>query len=232
MFSIPAAIVESIQSVDMATLMAAINSYAPAIQVIRDTWSRETLSELIDGNVAVPDKVINKALSDMTKENPDGDVESIELRSRADGKLEIKAKTKSIGRIEMTGTIEKFVHNPDESIMCFKVKERALKDHGLQSWLVSRMSLSMAEHLVGKINISEELPTRIKGNTIMFDFHESLQGGRLAKTELNGHRLLDMIEIEEAVPKDGYIAFKTKLNIPDDVKDMFRDLLTKNDSDK
>lgn len=230
MFSIPPAIVESIQSVDLSTLMAAINNYAPAIQVVRDTWSKETLSELIAGNVAVPDKVINKALADMNRENPDGDVKSIELKSRADGKLEIKADTKSIGRIEMTGTIEKFVHNQDESVMCFKVKERAFKDHGLQSWLVSRMSLSMAEHLMGKITISDDLPTKIKGNTIIFDFHELFQNGKLAKTEINGYRLIDMIEIEKAVPKDGYVAFKTKLNIPDDVKDMFRELLTKDDS--
>lgn len=232
MFSIPAAIVESIQSVDISTLMAAINNYAPAIQVIRDTWSRETLSELIDGNVAVPDKIINKALADKLQDNPEGNIKSVELKSRGDGKLEIKADTKSIGRIEVTGTIEKFTHNQDESVMCFKVKERALKDHGLLSWFVSRISLSMAEHLMGKINISDELPTKVKGNTITVDFHDMLQDSKLAQTELNGHRLLDMIEIEDAVPKDGYIAFKTKLNIPDDVKDMFRELLTKDNGDK
>ena len=49
----------------------------------------------------------------------------------------------------------------------------------------------------------------------------------LANREINGHRLIDLVEIQEAVPKDGYIAFKTKLIIPDDVKDTLKGLLHK-----
>jgi hypothetical protein len=41
----------------------------------------------------------------------------------------------------------------------------------------------------------------------------------------HGHRLLDMIEIEKATPKEGGIMFQTKLNIPDDVKDDLKNLL-------
>lgn len=225
MVALPAAIIEVVQQVDMATLMAAINQYAPAWEVVKNTWSKETIRELVDGNVAVPDKTINDALAEQFKNNPEGNVTAMSIVSHENGKVDIFADTKSIGRVEISGTFEKFVHNQDESVMHFKVKERALKDQGLLSWFVSRMPLSMTQGLVGKIDISEEIPVKIKGNTIMVDFKESLQKSKLAERQVNGHQVLYMFEIQEAVPKEGYIAFKTKLDIPDDIKDMLRGFL-------
>lgn len=225
MFALPVAIVESIQNVDMDTLMAAINEYGPAINVIRKTWTKDTLHELMDGNVAVPDSYINEALLEQLQKDTDGNVKSVEIASHENGRLDIKADTKSIGRIELSGTIEEFVQNTEKSSMTFKVKERALKDHGLMSWFVSRISLSMAEKIMGKVDLGENLPTTIKGNRVTVDFHELMEHSKLAETSLKGHRLLDMIEIQEAVPKEGYIAFKTKVHIPDDVKDEIKSIL-------
>lgn len=230
MIALPAAIIEVVNQVDISNLMAAINQYAPAWQVVKETWSRETIKELIDGNVAVPDKVINQALAEQFQDKPDGNVTSMYITSHENGKIDIFADTKSIGRVEISGTFEKFVHNQDESVMHFKVKERALKDHGLLSWFVSRMPLSMTQGLVGKIDISDDMPVKIKGNTVMVDFKENLQKSKLAEKQVNGHQALYLFEIEEAIPKEGYIAFKTKLHIPDDIKDMLKNIIkNKND---
>lgn len=232
MIALPVAIIEAVQNVDMSVLMSAINQYGPAWEVIRSTWSKETIKSLMDGHIAVPEKVINDALAEQLENSEDNNIKSMSVACHENGKMDILADTKSIGRVEISGTFEKFVHNKDESVMHFKVKERALKDQGLLSWFVSRMPLSMTQQLMGKIDVSDEIPVKIKGNTVMVDFKESLQKSKLAEKQVNGHPVLDMIEIEEAVPKDGYIDFKTKLNIPDDVKDMFKSILSKQENKK
>ena len=142
--------------------------------------------------------------------------------TKANGRLEILAKTKKAGRIEFSGTIEDFVHNSQESHVTYKVKERALKDHGLASWFFSRMSLSMAQKLFGKVDLGESLPTNIHGNTITVDCKSALDQSELAKATIKEHRVLDMVEIKSAIPHDGYITFTTSLNIPEDIQ---RDVL-------
>ena len=62
------------------------------------------------------------------------------------------------------------------------------------------------------------MPIEIKHNTVRIDYSKVLAESDFGKTQFQGHRLLDMVEIEKATPKDGGIEFDTKLNIPDDVK--------------
>ena len=89
------------------------------------------------------------------------------------------------------------------------------------------MSVPMAEKMLGNMVRINDIPVQAKGNTFTFDFTDAVDNTLLANREINGHRLIDLVEIQEAVPKDGYIAFKTKLIIPDDVKDTLKGLLHK-----
>ena len=177
----------------------------------------------MDGKVSVPDEVINKAISDKLDENQP--VTEVKLTSKKNGKLDIYAKTKKAGRVEFSGTIEEFVHNTEDSHVTYKVKERALKDHGLASWFFSRMSLSMAQRLFGKIDLGEDLPTNIHGNYVTVDCKNILEQSDLAKAVVKEHRVLDMIEIKNAVPHDGYITFETSLNIPEDIQTEILDMI-------
>ena len=92
----------------------------------------------------------------------------------------------------------------------------------MASWFFSRMSLSMAQKLFGKVDLGESLPTNIHGNTITVDYKSALDQSELAKATIKEHRVLDMVEIKSAVPHDGYITFTTSLNIPEDIQ---RDVL-------
>ena len=51
------------------------------------------------------------------------------------------------------------MHDGDKSYVCYKVKERELLDHGLMSWIVSRVSLSMAERLLGPVRLVVSEPS-------------------------------------------------------------------------
>ncbi len=219
----PAIISEHFPGIKIEKISEAIADYQPAWLIVRNTWSNETIREIMEGKVSVPDEVINKAIADKLDENQP--VTEVKLTSKKNGKLDIYANTKKAGRVEFSGTIEEFVHNTEDSHVTYKVKERALKDHGLASWFFSRMSLSMAQQLFGKIDLGENLPTEIHGNYITLDCKNILEQSDLGKATIKEHRVLDMIEIKNAVPHDGYITFETSLNIPEDIQTEVLDMV-------
>ena len=149
---LPVAIIEAAQNIDWGQVSEVIEDYGPVVQVIQHTWSHQSLMDIMNGSISVPDSVINDALEHRLS-NGDYNVKTMTVASHENGKIDIKADTKKLGRIEVSGTIEEMVHNMDDSHVTFKVKERALKDHGLASWFISRMSLSMVQNIFGKMLI-------------------------------------------------------------------------------
>ena len=220
---LPVAVIEAAQNIDWGQVSEVIEDYGPVVQVIQHTWSHQSLMDIMNGSISVPDSVINDALEHRLS-NGDYNVKAMTVASHENGKIDIKADTKKLGRIEVSGTIEEMVHNMDDSHVTFKVKERALKDHGLASWFISRMSLSMVQNIFGKIEV-EDIPTTIKGNQVTVDLKPVLENTELATTELRGHRLLDLFRVESATPHEGYITVKTKVDVPDDVKEMALNVL-------
>lgn len=216
MIDLPAGWQEKIEHVDWSRVKEAVKDYGPAIKVIQNTWDKETLLEISQGKLFVPDDMLNKAIAERIP--ADSSVKSVMVTSHANGRMDIKADTQKVGPVELSGEIQEFVHNGSQSYMVYRVRERNLPQHGLMSWIFSRISLSMAERMVGHIELSEDLPIEIKHNTVRIDYSRVLAESDFGKTQFQGHRLLDMVEIEKATPKDGGIEFDTKLNIPDDVK--------------
>ena len=228
----PAIISEYFPGISVESISEAVEDYQPAWQVIKHTWSNETLKEIMQGKVSVPDSVINEAIAESLQAEKDGSeaaaeppVTELKLTSRENGRLEIFANTKKIGRVEFSGTIEEFVHNKEDSHVTYRVRERALKDHGLASWFFSRISMSLSQKLFGRFDLGESLPTTIKGNYITVDCRKALEQSKLAKAEIKGYPVLDMLEIKNAVPHDGYIMFETRLNIPQEIQVAALDLL-------
>ena len=214
---------EKAAQVDWSKVQEAVQDYGPVIQVIQNTWDKESLLEISQGKLFVPDDVMNKAIA---KRIPaDSTVKSVTIASHANGRMDVRAETEKVGPVELSGEIQEFVHDGDKSYMVYRVRERNIPDHGLMSWVFSRISLSMAERLVGHIELSEDLPVQIQHNSVRIDYSKVLSESDFGKTEFQGHRLLDMVEIDKATPKDGGVEFETKLNIPDDVKDALKQLV-------
>ena len=216
---LPAAWVEQVKNVDWAVLKEKVQDYGPALKVLRGTWTKESLKEISDGKLFVPDDVMNEAIEESVKKAAAGgrDIQSVKLQSHENGRLDIEA-VNSKGKLELSGDIKEFVHKGDTSYMVYKVRSRKLPGHGMMSWLFSHVSLSMMERMVGKVDISEDLPVKISHNDVRVDCGKVLAASSFGQTRFHGHRLLDMIEIKGAVPKENGIEFQTEMHIPDDVK--------------
>ena len=221
---IPPQWVEQVQRIDWGRVSAAVADYGPVLTVLRDTWDRETISEIADGHLFVRDAVLNDAIAHNL--GTDGTIRSVQLTSHEDGHLGVVCTTdKKYKRVELSGTIKEFVHTGDKSYAVYHVDKKKLPDHGFISWLFSRLSLAMTERLVGRLDVSDRIPVDIRGNDVTVDFHDVLAASRLGTTEFRGPPLLSMVEIEGATVKEGGIMFDTRLNVPDDVKDALRAIL-------
>lgn len=223
MIDLPANWQEQLQNIDWGKVQEKVADYGPALKVIKDTWDKETLAEISQGNLFVSDKMLNEVIDKNIKE--DSPAKSVVLESKANGRLNVTVDTAKIGKVELSGEVKEFVHDGDKSYMVYRVRERNIPHHGLMSWVFSRISLAMAQRMVGKLEISEDLPVEIKHNNVRIDYSKVLAESDFGKTMFHGHRLLDMIEIEKATPKEGGIMFQTKLHVPDDVKDDLKALL-------
>lgn len=223
MIDLPANWQEQLQNIDWGKVQEKVADYGPALKVIKDTWDKETLAEISQGNLFVSDKMLNEVIAKNIKE--DSPAKSVVLESKANGRLNVTVDTAKIGKVELSGEVKEFVHDGDKSYMVYRVRERNIPNHGLMSWVFSRISLAMAQRMVGKLEISEDLPVEIKHNNVRIDYSKVLAESDFGKTMFHGHRLLDMIEIEKATPKEGGIMFQTKLHVPDDVKDDLKALL-------
>jgi len=221
---IPAHVIEQVQNIDWSRVREAVQDYGPALTVLRDTWDRETLAQIAEGHLFVRDSVLNEAIAHNI--GTEGSIRSIVLTSHENGRLDmVCTTTKKYKKIELSGTIEEFVHDGEKSYAVYRVRKKNIPDHGLVSWVFSRISLSMVERMVGHLDVSARLPVDIKGNKVLVDFHEVLAASKLGATEFRGHRLIDMSEMESAEVREGGIMFDTKLNVPDDVKEGLRAIL-------
>lgn len=217
MIDLPAGWQETAQQIDWFAVQDKVKDYGPVLRIIQETWDRESLLAISRGKLFVPDDVVNQALARHSAS--DGPIRSVTIASHADGRMDIHADTCRVGMVELSGTLQEFVHKGDQSYMTYRVRERNLPSHGLMSWIFSRVSLSMASRLVGNLDFSGDLPMKIHHNTIWVDYSKVLEASDLGQTEFRGHRLSDMIEITGVVPKDGGLEFSTQLNVPDDVKE-------------
>ena len=208
---------DMLSKIDWSRIQEKVQDYAPVFRVIRDTWTHETLLEISEGKVFMPDDMLNELLTKNISE--DSQITALKVTSKDMGRLDIYAETKKLGRVEFSGTIEECVHNENGTHISYRVKERELLDQGLGSWIFSRISLSMTQKIVGGLRFSDEVPTKIHHNTITVDLSKALEASDLAKTEFRGYRLVDIVQIEGAKPKQGGIEIDTKLKVPDEIKE-------------
>ena len=221
---IPAQVIEQVQNIDWGSVREAVKDYQPALTVLRDTWDHETLAQIAEGHLFVRDSILNEAIAKNI--GTDGTIRKIVLRSHENGRLDLTCTTsKKYKTIELSGTIEEFVHVGDKSYAVYRVREKNIPNHGLVSWIFSRISLSMVERMMGHLDVSDRLPVDIRGNKVYVDFHEVLAASKLGQTQFRGHKLMDMIEIEGAEVREGGIQFDMNLNVPDDVKETLREVL-------
>ena len=145
----PVNLQQAFANIDIAKIQQAVEDYGPAIEVVRGTWDHATLQEIADGKLFVSDDMMNEAIAkQVAAQGDDAPVTSVVLKSHENGRLDITADTKKLGPVELSGTIEEFVHDGDQSLLKYHVRSKNIPQHGLMSWVFSRISLSMADRAV------------------------------------------------------------------------------------
>lgn len=205
---------------DLSDITSHVQDYGPALQIAQSTLDRETLLDILNGHVFIPDEVLNDTIAKNI--NEDSAVNSIKVTSSDNGQLAVDIDTKKQGLVQISGTIKEFVHEGDSSYMVYHVKQRNIANHGLMSWVFSRISMSMAMRLAGGFDVPDNLPVTIKHNDIKIDYSQVLAASKAGQVQVNGTGLIDMIEVTGATPKDGGIDLQTKLNVPDSLKSALR----------
>ncbi|SHL12273.1 hypothetical protein SAMN05216582_1532 [Selenomonas ruminantium] len=220
---LPAHIQERWQAIDWAKVQEKVADYGPVLQVIKDTWDKETLAEISQGNLFVADDVLNDIIAKNIR--PGSPARALRLQSRDNGQLSIAIDTVKFGQVELSGEIREFVHDGDKSYLVYQVRQRNLPNKGLMSWAFSRISLAMAQRMVGSFQLTEDLPMEIRHNTVRIDYSKALADSAWGKNTFHGQRLQDIVIIEKATPREGGIMFQTKLNLSDRVKKDLQALL-------
>jgi hypothetical protein len=216
MIAMPVDIAQTLESVDWAQVQEQVADYGPAIETLRKTWDQQSLLALAQGRVFVDDDTLNAAIAKQVPEG--GSVQALKGQAHANGRMDITATTARYGDVELSGTIDEFVHEGDKSYMVYHVRSKNIPQHGLMSWIFSRVSLGMAQRFVGDLDLPENLPVQIKRNTVRIDYSQVLATSTFGQTEFMGHKLTDMLIIKSATPKEGGIEFQTQLDVPDDVQ--------------
>lgn len=208
-----------LNQVDLKKIQEKVQDFSPFFSVVQKTWDAQTLESLREGRISVPDEAVNAALANALVGNEG--ISELKVTSVGDGKLKIAAQTKALGRVSLTCRIDEFRHDSKASTVQLTVLKKSLPDQKLLSLMFSHLSLAMLEKMVGSVDLGEALPAEVKGNTVTLDLKNILAASEFGQAEVYGHRLLDALVIEQANVQKGQIEFKTRLNVPESIREMF-----------
>ncbi len=201
---------------------SAVPDMTQTVATIKEVWDAQTFSDLVSGQVHVPDDVINQALASMLESG--GPVTEMKVTSLKNHQLRIEAKTAKEGRVVLVCTVEQLVHNQDQSLLTLKVTDKKLPDKPFVSWIFSRVSLAMVSKVVGHLDPSYGLDVNIHGNTVTIDFRQALYNSRLGNLELFGYRPVDYLTVYSLTPQDGFSDISTNLALPEQIKTMIKNV--------
>ena len=85
---------EALNSIDFNDISSKIENYSPVIDVVKKTWTKESLLDILSGKISIPDDVINASIAEQIDET--SKVKSLTVSSQANGKLKINADTRHV----------------------------------------------------------------------------------------------------------------------------------------
>lgn len=197
-------------------------------KVLQDTLDNNTVNEIRNGKVFVSCQTINEEIAKRISADANAALAEITVASSSDGKLDILAKNKDGKNISLTGTLEKFVYKDGEAKFVYHAENHELTGSLMPSWMFSKLTLGFMQKFIGNEIIPDSIDVALDGNIITVDFSRLLAKSRLGNVTFKGVKVMDLLEIENAVPMDGGIELKTKCNAISTAKEKFVSLLGKN----
>lgn len=213
----PVMMVNFSDSVQSWKVSSQLGNVTRMFSVLREVWNRQTVADLVQGNIAVPDEVLNQSLQQALGDSDK--VKEFTLTSLDDNKIKIHLRTESVGTVELVCRIQQFEHDQNHSVMKLSILDKELPDRPLMSFIFSHISMALVTKLTGPIDVGPDLGISFYGNDVTVDFHQALSRSKLASVEVMGYRLLDQVQITGAKAQAGAVVFQTNLNVPQPVVD-------------
>lgn len=193
--------------------------------IIKETWDAQTLANIRQGKVIVPDDVVNKSLAMFLESEQPEQVTGLTVQSFANQRIKITANTKKKGRIVLVCQIKQFEHDKNHSLMKLKVVDKKLPDEPFVSWIFSKVSLAMVCKVAGHIDAPEGVEVKLHGNEVTVDFHKALYNSRFGQLELFGYKPIDALVIHSLTPQKDNIELSADLDLPEQVKNMLQNVV-------
>ena len=195
------------------------------LDILKEVFDATTLAEIKQGKVVVTDKTLNDIAAKQIAKVNDLPIKSFELVSHADQKLEIKTVLPKIGNVSLIGKIEDFHIGKDSAVLVYDVENYKITDIKILSWIFSQISLGLLYRFIGNMGELEGVNIAIDGDKISADISKLLATSKLNKTIIGDITALDVIEIENATPKEGGIELSVKLNAVNIARDKLKSLI-------
>lgn len=182
-------------------------------QIISQTWDAQTLQQLKDGVVAVPQPLINEYLKSVLTDSDK--IKSAQISIHPDNKLEANVDTVASGKVILSGTILQLVQNKDKSLMKVHIDKKELAGSPVTSWIFSRMSIGMLTKLFGNpLNDNDYgIVTSADGNTLSVDFKDFIAKSQLNNAQFMGNKLIDAVNIDSVSTDEGVLYLHTSFNV-------------------
>lgn len=181
-------------------------------QIIKDTWDAQTLEQIQDGVVAVPQSVVNNYLQSVLSDYPA--IKSAEVSIHPDNRIEANIDTAKSGKVVLEGTITKFVQNKDTSSMTVHIDKKEMVDQPVTSWFFSNMSVGLLTKMFGNpLNDNKYgIKTDIDGNNITIDFKPFIEQSPLERVQVMGNSLVDAVNVDSVSTDEGILYLHTSFD--------------------
>ncbi|WP_196594036.1 hypothetical protein [Pectinatus sottacetonis] len=180
--------------------------------IIKQTWSAQTLDQLKDGVVAVPESAVNDYLQSLISNYPE--FKSIKFAIHSNNKIEADIDTETSGMVDLQGTITQFVQNKDNSLMIVHIDKKELVGRPVTSWFFSRMSIGMLTKLFGNPLKDNQygVVAAVDGNNITVNFKPFIDHSPLKEVTVMGNSMADIINIDSVTTGEKVLYLHTSFN--------------------
>lgn len=183
-------------------------------EIIHETWSAQTFSELKNGVISIPEEAINDYLTTILPDHPE--IRSVQVAVHPDNRLNLAINTKQTGRMKLDGRITRFVQNNEESTAQIVIGERKMLDKPITSLFFAHISLGMLTKLFGNPlnNDQEQFTTRIDGNTLSVNFKPYVDQSPLKTVSLYGMTPAELFSVDSITTDEGMVYLHTSYHGP------------------
>lgn len=180
-----------------------------AQKVLRQTWDAQTLSDLTNGVIAVPETAVNEYLAQVLPDYPS--IREAHVSIQPGNQIILHLDTRDSGRLLLNGKITRFVQNSEESSVSISVSQRKLLAKPVASWFFSHISLGMLTKLFGNplTAAQDSFTSRIDGNVVTINFRPYIDHSPLRTLSIYGTSPADLFSVDSVSTDAGIIRLHT-----------------------